>query len=346
MTQEQASDSLASALKPPARRKGVSPAIVLGGATLLAVAALWFNQQHELNRLREAVASQLASGVSQQAEQQKLLKALQEQQARLQQQLQLVAGQQTATAGQQANLTAMYEALTRGETQRGLAEVEQTLNFASQQLQLAGNVNAALTALTAVDQKLAQLNRPELIALRQAIARDTAALKSLPFVDLVGLSARLDNLTNQVDVLPLALNDARSASIPAPAVGQASKLERFGAEVWHELSQLIRIRRLDRPDAVLLSPEQAFFLRENIKLRLLDARTALLMRNDAAYRADLAAAQRYAEQYFDGQTPAARQFRSELASLQQQNVVIELPTLAASLAAVQNARLASEKVTP
>ncbi|WP_028451491.1 uroporphyrinogen-III C-methyltransferase [Chitinilyticum aquatile] len=343
---EQASDTLADALKPPVRRSRLQPALLLGGAALLACAALWIHQQQELAALRQVVSTQLASGSSQQVEQQKLLRNLQEQQLRLQQQLALVEGQQSAAASQQANLTAMYDALTRGETQRGLAEVEQTLAFASQQLQLAGNVNAALTALAAVDQKLAQLNRPELIALRQAIAKDSAALKGLPYLDVVGVSARIDTLTALVDKLPLALNERRSVSQAAALPQDASWLERFGAEAWHEFTQLIRIRRMDQPDAVLLSPEQAFFLRENIKLRLLDARTALLLRNEDAFRADIVATQRYLDSYFDAKSPEARQFAEALKALQQQELVIQLPSLSASLAATQAARLASEKVKP
>ncbi|MBE9608343.1 uroporphyrinogen-III C-methyltransferase [Chitinilyticum piscinae] len=343
---EQASDTLADALKPPVRRARLQPSLLLGGVALLACGALWLNQQQELSRLREIVGTQVASGTAQQSEQQQLLRQLQQQQLQVQQQLALLQSQQNAAASQQANLSAMYDALTRGETQRGLAEVEQTLHFASQQLQLAGNVNAALTALTAVDQKLAQLNRPELIALRQAIAKDTAALKSLPYLDVVGISARIDTLTSLLDTLPLALNERRSTPAGATVAPGASGLERFGAEVWHEFSQLIRIRRIDNPESVLLSPEQAFFLRENIKLRLLDARTALLLRNEAAFRADLAATKRYLDSYFDAKAPESRQFAQALQALQQQELVIELPTLSASLSAVQSARLTSEKVKP
>lgn len=342
---EQASDTLADALKPPVRRSRLQPALLLGGAALLACAALWIHQQQELAALRQVVSTQLASGSSQQVEQQKLLRNLQEQQLRLQQQLALVQGQQSAAASQQANLTAMYDALTRGETQRGLAEVEQTLAFASQQLQLAGNVNAALTALAAVDQKLAQLNRPELIALRQAIAKDSAALKGLPYLDVVGVSARIDTLTGLVDKLPLGL--AADAPHPGPVIpADSSWAGRLAREAWHEFSQLVSIRRLDQRDTILLSPEQAFFLRENIKLRLLDARTALLLRNEVAYRADLAATQKYVEKYFAPDAPASRQLLQELQQLQQQELVIQLPTMAASLAAVQAARISSEKVAP
>jgi uroporphyrin-3 C-methyltransferase len=46
----------------------------------------------------------------------------------------------------------------------------------------------------------------------------------------------------------------------------------WSGEMWTDVRQLIRVRSVETPDALMLSPTQAYFLRENLKLRLLNAR--------------------------------------------------------------------------
>jgi uroporphyrin-3 C-methyltransferase/uroporphyrinogen III methyltransferase/synthase len=106
--------------------------------------------------------------------------------------------------------------------------------------------------------------------------------------------------------------------------------------MWSEVSTLIRVRRVDTPDAIMLAPEEAYFLRENLKLRLLNARMALLSRNEAAFRADLLAAQEALAKYFDTKTRQTQTAQQMLRQLQGSNLSIEMPTLADSLNAVRN----------
>src|SRR5690606_5583431 len=142
-------------------------------------------------------------------------------------------------------------------------------------------------------------------------------LKSLPAVDLAGLSARLDSLVAGVDSLPLAHDERAERPAPekpAAAEGPRSLLARLGAEVWQELRELVVVRRLDKAEPPLLPPAPAYFLRENLRLRLLNARVSLLARDEAGYRADLRAAQAWIERYFD---PRSRQTAEALAQLKQ-----------------------------
>jgi uroporphyrin-3 C-methyltransferase len=62
---------------------------------------------------------------------------------------------------------------------------------------------------------------------------------------------------------------------------------------------LVRVTRIENPEAVLVTPEQAFFVRENLKLRLLNARLALLSRQFDTAQSDLRDAQAALERYFD-----------------------------------------------
>ena len=106
--------------------------------------------------------------------------------------------------------------------------------------------------------------------------------------------------------------------------------------MWTDVRQLIRVRSVDTPDALMLSPSQSYFLRENVKLRLLNARMALLSRNEAAFRSDLIAVQEALVKYFDTRARATQTVQALLAQVQTSNLAIEMPTLSDSLNAVRN----------
>ncbi len=108
--------------------------------------------------------------------------------------------------------------------------------------------------------------------------------------------------------------------------------------MWNDIRQLVRVRTVTTPDALLLSPGQAFFARENLKLRLLNARMALLSRNDAAFRSDLAEADRTLQRYFDTRARSTQAGREVIKQLQESPLSIDMPTLSTSLAAVRQSR--------
>ena len=104
-----------------------------------------------------------------------------------------------------------------------------------------------------------------------------------------------------------------------------------------EASSLLRVSRIDQPEAALLAPDQAYFLRENIKLKLLNARLALLSRQTDAARSDLAGVQTGLQRYFDG---SSRKTQAAITALQQVQAQLrsgELPRLTETLAALATA---------
>lgn len=341
-------ESLSATLKPAtASRKlpALQPALVVSTLALLIAAGFGAYLYRTAETLKISINRDLAESRKTHQELQALQQSALAHQQQLEARFALIEAHQTEARSQQEALTGMYDALTRSDTVRTLAEIEQTLTFASQQLQLTGNIAAAQAMLANVDQKLAQLNRPELISVRQALAKDTDTLKSLPAFDLSGITLKLDNLAGSLDKLPLAIDGYRAPAVPAPKT-EGDRLTRFGAEVWHEIKQLIQIRRMDRPDAQLLSPEQAFFVRENIKLRLMDARTALLLRDESTYRADLKAVQGYLQQHFDTRAPNTANAINLVQQFSAQALALKLPDLGGSLAAARNARRVAERVKP
>jgi uroporphyrin-3 C-methyltransferase len=236
---------------------------------------------------------------------------------------------------QQLALEALYQELSRNRDEWQLAEIEQMLAIASQQLQLAGNVRAALLALQLADGRLAKTDRPQFVPLRRALARDIERLKALPVLDVAATSARIDSLVATVDSLPLAFDERSVASRPASPPGEGGFWSRLGSEVWSELRQLVIVRQVDSSEPPLLPPPQAYFLRENLRLRLLNARLSLLTRDEAGYREDLRAAQAWIRRYFDASAKPAADALAQLQQLSARSISFEMPTISESLEAVR-----------
>jgi uroporphyrin-III C-methyltransferase len=157
------------------------------------------------------------------------------------------------------------------------------------------------------------------------------------------LSLRLDQAIAAVDSLPLAIDERLPAQPQEPAPKEEPGWRRFLRDAWHDLRQLVRIENLDQPEVPLLTPPQQFFLRENLKLRLLSARFALLFRDQANFRADLAASDMWIRKYFDTRSKAVQSLQTLLRELRATDMATELPGLAGSLDAVRVLQLAREK---
>jgi len=236
---------------------------------------------------------------------------------------------------QQLALEALYQDLSRNRDEWQLAEIEQVLAIASQQLQLAGNVRAALLALQLAEARLAKADRPQFVPVRRALARDIERLKALPVLDVAGMSARIDSLVAAVDSLPLAFEEKTTTAKDAVKNIEGGFWSRLGAEVWGEVRQLVIGRQVSTPEPPLLPPPQAYFLRENLRLRLLNARLSLLTRDEAGYREDLRAAQAWIRRYYDARSKPAADALAQLRQLSATSISFEMPTISESLDAVR-----------
>ncbi|NDU85055.1 MAG: hypothetical protein G3H99_00355 [Ferrovum sp.] len=241
------------------------------------------------------------------------------------------------TQNQQVELEALYQDLMRHRDDWVLAEVEQLVMIANQQLELTGNVQSALAALEAADLRMQHLEQPALAHLRQTLKEDIDRLRALPFVDTNGISLRLDSLIREVDTLPLS-SEARPPASSPTTTQQNSVAQRLGHEILEELSNAIRIRRMDVPELPLLTPEQSFFLKENLKLRFMAVRVDALARNESRYKDDLEMAQEWLTRYFDITAPAVKSMLSAVRQLKNTPVSTPLPDVSDTLAAVHAAR--------
>lgn len=231
-----------------------------------------------------------------------------------------------------------------------LADIAQTLNLATQQLQLTGNAHQAIHLLQDIEIRIRTLNKPRFNSLRQALVQDIKTLKALRNNDLVDAAQKLDQAIASIDKLPLI---APTPIITHPAPPRPSSnsslnwLQQWQAKwitpAWEGIKeqsqQLLRIRQINEADAILATPEHAWFIRENLRLRLLNARLSLLSGNTNTLRNDFASAHTYLNRYFDLQDSTAVALQALLNKAQEEATLFALPTLQASkmaLNALQN----------
>jgi len=334
----------ADAPAPPVAR-GVRPWIVASAVLALAVAGViaWQDARQQSDALRLEVAQRLAKAeaalVQSRAKDADLGNDLRDAQAKIA----LLEARISESQSQQAALDTLYRDLAPSRDELALNEVEQILVLASQQLALAGNVQAALGAVELADAKLSRIERPQWAPMRRSLARDIDALKAVPYVDVAGIAAKLDQAQAGIDALQLARDERLPAPPPDAAAPPDTGWRAFLRSAWADVRSLVRIEVSDRPPAALIAPSQAYFLRENLRLRLLAARVSLLARDETTFREDLKAAQAWITRYYD---PKARTTVAAVATLKQvadTPVNIAPPDINASLAAVRTARAAREK---
>ena len=300
-------------------------AVLLTALCAAAVMFAWNTQQRVKGLEQQLVKRQEDSSV-QAAEAQMLARQAQDSSRDAAAKLALLEARVAEVALQRTQLEELIQSMSRSRDENMLADVESSIRVAMQQTAITGSAEPLVIALKQAEERLARQNQPRLEGVRRAIAQDLERVRAAGAVDVSTLAIRLDEVVRQVDELPLlsapqaqrvparpgARAAAAAASVPAAAGTAASappdpawtevlgeRWAGLGAGIWAEVRRLVRVTPIDQPEAMLVSPEQAFFLRENLKLRLLNARLALLSRQFDTAQSDLRDAQSALERYFD-----------------------------------------------
>ena len=304
----------------------------------------WLETRQKLADTQQEVTRRLAETEAGNQEERGAQKQLREQIEDLQSRLGAFEGKLNEFQGQSVALQSLYQDIARSREEALLLEVEQAITLAGQQLQLAGNVPVALLALQTADARLARLDRPAYLPLRKALAKDIERLNALPFVDQAGISLRLEQVVLAADQLPLASYgrpSEKGENVPLPAA--EAWWQRGARQVWQEIKGLVRIQRFDGEDPALLAPGQAFFLRENLKLRLLNARLALFSRDQATFRNELKQAQGWLGRHFVADDKAVQAAQATLGQMAGVALNSDLPNLSETQGALRGLRGGKEK---
>jgi len=328
--------------------------IAAGGAVLaaLATAALvmaWNTQQRVRTLEGEMVKRQQDSGA--QAAEARLLSGQAHDSARdSAAKIALIEGRLAEVALQRTQLEELLQSMARSRDENVLADVEAALRVAQQQSAITGSAEPLTAVLKQADERLARYNQPRLERVRRAVLQDLERARAAGVADIPLLTIRLDDVVRLVDDLPLlsAADRRGSARVAAPVPPVASAASSVSGwtdtlgdrwhlwtdQLWREARALVRVTRIDVPEAMLVAPEQAFFLRENLKLRLLNARLALLSRQFDIAQSDLRDAQSALERYFDRSSRRVVTAQEQVRQVAAQARTVSVPRPDATLAAI------------
>lgn len=311
--------------------------VLLAAAALALSGMLW----QKLSSMQEQLARQSADSGTAAVEARAMAKQAQELARETAARQAVAEARVSEVTLQRTQLEELMQSLSRSRDENLVVDIESSLRLAQQQAQLTGSLAPLLAALKTADQRVARAAQPRLAPLQRAISRDSERIKAATVTDTPGLLAKLDDLVRAVDDMPL-VNAVATTTAPRaqPVAGGEPDLawwERGIELVRGEARKLLRVSRIEQPEAVLLSPEQAFFVRENIKLKLVNARLGVLARQHESARADLASASAALNKYFD---PASRKTQAAATLLQQvqaQMKAVELPRVDETFAALATA---------
>lgn len=359
------SDPKESTTTPEQRKSGAGPAYALTAVVVvLAAAGLWY-QNSLLEKHKTELQAQLATNINttEQARQtaQQALALAQRQSDKL---AQLEKSFNDSTE-QFHDLSQAFQTMTDSGSELVLLnDIDHLATIAQQQLMLGGNVANAIVSLEAAQAQLARANRVGLASLQQTLNGDLERLRAAATVDVASLSRQLDTLSRYASEAPLLVPDdvaggantealdlsseaVASAELPADAPWWErswNTVQQWGSSAWrsvsHDLGQFVSIRRVDDAAALLMSPDQAARLRENLRLRIMAAQLAMMMNQSAVWQTELNAVATALEKRFDTQSNQVQQALRLTRQLQDTRIGARLPTVNNTLAAIESLRQA------
>ncbi|WP_397473061.1 uroporphyrinogen-III C-methyltransferase [Pusillimonas sp.] len=242
-------------------------------------------------------------------------------------------------------------------------DMDHLVSIAHQQLLLGGNVSNAIIALETAQAQLARANRPSLASLQQAINGDVERLRAVSTIDINRLSSRIDELGRLIESAPLLIpDDAAPALAPSPAATRQnsapapkavdpsapwwkqsmSSAAEWSRHTWFNIKQdlagFISVRRVDDAAALLMSPEQAGSLRDKLRLRLMTAQLALLMKQPDVWATETRAVVQLLQARYDINSVEGHRALRLALQLADTSIKLELPTVANSQSAIQSLR--------
>jgi uroporphyrin-3 C-methyltransferase len=327
---ESAAVSVALAPSPPPdapatslSRRGAFIGAALIGALAVASLTLAIHSQQRLKSLEQELVKRQQDSQGQVIEARAAAKQAQDISHAAEAKVALLEARVAETALQRSQLEELIQQLSRSRDENVLADIDAAIRVAAQQGAITGSAEPLIGALRQAEERLARINLPRTERVRRAISRDIDRARAVAQTDIASLAIKLDEAVRLADELPLLSQPERRGALAAAAAASAARAGRpasagdgeppdnryltwlsdtwntVAGRIWSEVRSLVRVTRIENPEAVLVAPEQGWFLRENVKLRLLNARLALMSRQFDTAQSDLRDVQSALERYFD-----------------------------------------------
>ena len=221
-----------------------------------------------------------------------------------------------------------------------LAEAEYLLRLANQRLQLERDWDGAVSMLTAADNVLLETRNPRMNPVRADIARELLALRAVPAIDNVGAIHRLQALQEQVTALPWMPNKLIADQPVTSDAPEVLEQQVWYWQLWHDvrdsISRMVRIRTRNEPMAAPLTPDQQYYLQQNMHLMLEQAQVALLREQAELYQHSLKRVSAWLDEYLVIEDERTRAARAALTELQAWDVSPQVPDISNSLLKLQD----------
>ena len=295
-------------------------ALVLSLIALGASGLLFVQGQNSFNNLDTKVSNKIDQAKIGEVDAVAAMKKNQADQQELQNKLQLLQKDNQRLNNQLTQVDQAYQQLVKSRHQWLVDEIEFSLNVATQQLLLTGNKEATIKSLKSIESRLNQFDKPELVPLKQAISTDLIALsQGASNVNITSTAVMISSLEGRVDGLKTLLEGVLTKP-DAPDAASNPNVS-WWQNVWNGIKDsfkgLVEVRKLDNKDAMLISPEQSEYLKENIRLHLVSARIALMQQQSELYKSELQAVDTAMRRYYDTNDKLTKDWLADLAQVQQ-----------------------------
>ncbi len=240
-----------------------------------------------------------------------------------------------------AALQSITEKLGRNSIAWRMAEVEYLLTVANHRLSLTRDRQTAISIFETADSRLEVIADPSLLKVRGEIASELTALHAMPTVDIPGLALQIGSLAETVEQLPLM--DQKRLAVASEKRESAASVEwqEIPTVVWNDIKSLVQVRRHQQPTEPLLPPQQAWFLYQNLQLKLEQARLAVLKQNTTVFAQSLEEVSQWLSSYFEAESAAVISMQETVKNLRTIELQPTIPDVSGSLRelrSVMNAR--------
>lgn len=225
----------------------------------------------------------------------------------------------------------MSATLGRSTVAWRLAEVEYLLSIANHRLTLARDKATAVSIFASADQRIRAIGDPRLLPIRQHIADELSALRALEEPDIAGIVLTLGSLIEQAAKLPLIDTQRIAVATEDKSKEALASWRELPRVIWEDIKSLVQVRRHQQPTEPLLPPLQAWYLTQNLQLKLEQARLAALQGDTALFRQHLGEAEHWIAEFFDKESTVVSAIRESLKALAAVELSPGLPDVSASL---------------
>ncbi|MFN7096569.1 MAG: uroporphyrinogen-III C-methyltransferase [Gammaproteobacteria bacterium] len=214
-----------------------------------------------------------------------------------------------------------------------LGEARYLIHLANFSVSFEHNVPVAIELLQTADTRIASLDNPSFLNLRQALANDITTLKGVPEADIPNILLQLNAFGDQIATLPVIStpNAVPEAQPPKHHHHHQPGWKRGLEQSWLQLKQIIVVQYHDQPVGQLITPQNRHYLDLHLQMLLSQAEWACLHQQGTLYTDSMQQAVNWVKNYYVESAPQTQALLNGMTQLQTQNISPTIPDISGSL---------------